>query len=124
MSNYCQIIYFPYLWINDYKNIKYFGLELRDINSFLSEHNIDNHKKEHLKKLFSINQRNSKPIKNLIVLKFSDIDDFRSLTFSEKKVVDEFRRILFLSSVASSNIHEGPNSGLLMATTENFSITF
>ena len=116
-----QLIYFPYLKYLNPIDINYFGISLCDSSIFLTDHKNTDEDRNFITKLLNSNTQNYVPIENILVVTFSKNRSFlKPLDKSEYKLFDEFKKILFICSISSSNTQQQKHSIHFWATTENF----
>ncbi len=119
MNQIKQLCYFPYLKLDEYKRIRFFGLSLARLNDI---DDLSEFKKDYILKLISVNQRQGSPLENILLVSISKKIIFENLNPSKNKLIEDFRKVLFLISVARSNISIGNLAGYSMATSDNFNI--
>jgi len=124
MPNQFQICYFPYLFLNNEKMVDYGNIFIWNFGLLCSDKIKDDNLRKHITKLIASNVMNRKPISGIGIISFKNGNDFEPLNKKEVRELDELRRVLFLSSVAKSNIHDGPNMGHFMVTADNFNIIY
>ena len=116
-----QLIYFPYLKYITPIDINYFGISLCDSSQLLADQRITDEDKNFINNLLNSNIVNDVPIENIFVVTFSKKRPcLKPLDTSEYKLFDEFKKILFICSISSSNTKHQRHSIHLWATTENF----
>lgn len=117
-----QIAYLPYLKYDDKPKITYCGWRILKFEYFLQLHSGTADEKNFLKNLILNNTVRGEiitdpliiiPPKNKMFIPFSSVD---------YGIIEEFRRVLFISTISSSNINF--NFVQSVATSDNFRIIF
>ena len=80
--------------------------------------------KNKIESLIKQNRTQRNPIEDIAVFDFSGNNTFLPATNNEKNKIGETRILLFLACMAKNNIHEGPNVGHLMQTSDNYKVVY
>lgn len=119
-----QICFLPYLFLGRDKAIDFAEINVWNFGLLISERAMDNELREHVIKLLNSHRRNGVPIDDIGIISFKNRELFYPLTEHEHGRVNELRRVLFLSSVAASNIYIGPSMAMFMVTSDNFTALY
>jgi hypothetical protein len=84
----------------------------------------DDKLRKYVSELLAENRCDGKPIQDIAIISFLNKTLFSPLTKKEYNKIDKLRKVLFLASVSHSNIYVGPNAGLDMVTSDNFSVVY
>ncbi|HUU39650.1 MAG TPA: hypothetical protein VMW42_01780 [Desulfatiglandales bacterium] len=122
-SNKFQIAYFPYLFLNRFHSIALLGVKVWNSTGLLNRIT-DETLRHKVATLVAQNRILGKPIKDIGIVDIGGGHDFRPLTPSEDKKMNEIRIVLFLAGMAECNTREGPNAGHHMLTSDNFKIVY
>jgi hypothetical protein len=122
-QNNFQIVYCPYIFLNRVRSATFSGITVRNLEETLKIIKDDGLRAK-IRSLMEQNRAFGKPIKDIGIIEIGGRNDFHPLNSIEKKRVNEFRAALFLAGTAKCNIHDGPNAGHDMLTSENFRIVF
>ncbi len=122
-SNRLQIVYLPYLFLKKFRSIALLGITVWNSKEMLNK--ITDKKLRHkVKTLIAQNRILRKPVEDVGIVDIGGGYDFRPLTPSEDKKMNELRVVLFLAGMAECNTQEGRNAGLRMLTSDNFKIVY
>ncbi|MEW6715315.1 MAG: hypothetical protein AB1306_09540 [Nitrospirota bacterium] len=124
MQKNLQISFLPYLFLGNNKSIDFAEMNVASFNFISSDRIHDEKLRKHVIKLLATHRRNGTPINGIGIISFRKSELFRPLTEQERQKVDDFRKVLFLTSVAKSNINIGPNMGRFMVTSDNFAALY
>ena len=124
MSSNLQICYMPYLFLGKTKEIAFKQAEIWNFGLQSLERIASDELRRHVAKLLAANRMYGKPLDNIAIISFANKDLFSPLSKPEYDNIDELKKVLFLASVSHSNIHLGPNTGLFMVTSDNFSVIY
>ena len=119
---YQQIAYFPYVFMGT-NPIEYEGVTLWNFSKEAERRLPDESTRAFITRLLQINVRRRQPIPNIGVVDIG-AQGFEPFNPKQKKLIQEFRLVLFLCTIAQSNIDSGPNAGLHMVTADNFTLIF
>jgi len=124
MLNYLQICYFPYIFLEKREIVEFDGITIWNFSILKSQRITDEKIREHVSQLLEANQRNGKPIGDIGVIAIRKKEDYTPLEKVERKKIDDLRKVLFLCSVAKSNIYLGQNAAYRMVTSDNFTVVY
>lgn len=114
----------PYLFLGNKENIDFAEMNVSSFALFSSGHIHNDELRDKAIKLLASHRKDGAPIKGIGIISFRKRNLFQPLTEEERQKVDDFRKVLFLTSVAKSNINIGPNMGRFMVTSENFAALY
>src|SRR3989344_3718087 len=121
MENDNEIIFFPYLFNDQFKSINFGNVMVWNFSLEADVRVPDPNLRDYIRCLLATNTDLGKPIQNIGIISIKG-NSFTPLNRAEQKIVRELRAVLFISVVAASNIYSGENSGFFMVTTENFTV--
>ena len=124
MSNHLQVCYFPYLFLEKRETVEFDEITVWNFSILKSQRITDGKIRNHVTQLLEANQRNGKPIKDIGLISIKNKKDFTPFRDIEQKKIDDLRKVLFLCSVARSNIYQGPNVAHRMFTSDNFTVVY
>jgi len=124
MSNHLQICYFPYLFLEKRETVEFDEITVWNYSILKSQRITDGKIRNHVTQLLKANQRNGKPIKDIGLISIKNKKDFTPFRDIEQKKIDDLRKVLFLCSVARSNIYQGQNVAHRMVTSDNFTVVY
>lgn len=124
MSQFKQIIYFPFLRFNDRFDLSFERLAIVELDDFIANYLNDKTEKDYIEKLLSSNKimgRPNKKIKIIVDVKNTRFEPADAKTVS---LIEEYKLLLFICSLSASSINIFMNSGHYMATSENFTVVY
>lgn len=124
VQNSLQISYLPYLFLCATESVDFDEISVWNFGLLSVDRIPDCELRKHVKKLLAAHRSNGARIKDIGIISFKNKEHFQPLTKLEQQRVVDLRRVLFLSSVAKSNISIGPNMGMFMVTSDNFSALY
>jgi hypothetical protein len=122
-KNQFQLVYFPYIFFGKFRSVSLLGVTLWNAKEII-ERIDDLRLKDKIGSLIKQNRTQGNPIRDIAVFDFSGNNTFLPTTNSEKNKTSEIRILLFLACMAKNNIHEGPNVGHLMQTSDNYKVVY
>lgn len=118
-----QIVYFPYLHLQELEELPFGNVRVWNFKKKSEQYIADTELRNQITTLMQTNIRGNNPIEDMGILSIGNTD-FREFTNEEFKTANEIRLIMFLAHLSKNNVKAvGPNSGWLIGTSENFSLT-
>jgi len=114
----------PYLFLGNKENIDFAEMNVSSFDLFSSDHIHNDELRDKAIKLLASHRKDGAPIKGIGIISFRKRNLFQRLTERDSQRVNDLRKVLFLTSVAKSNIKIGPNMGMFMVTSDNFSVLY
>lgn len=119
-----QLIYFPYLMLDNIDEISYDSVKVWNFQKKATEYIQDKTLRDKIRALLDTNKYGGQPIQDMGILSIGDID-FRDATQDDINIASEIKLLLFLTYLAQNNVRaQGANAGLDIATSENFVYVF
>jgi len=115
-----QIVYFPYLKLGKTEEIRFGDIVVWNFGAKKNKYILDKEIRNMVEQLVSSNYIGKKMVKDAGIVSIGETD-FRQFDETEIKLINDLKLILFLSFSAKNNVlKQDANSGLFMATSENF----
>ncbi len=106
------------------EKIQFDGITVWNFSLLKSQCIKDEGLRDYISQLLATNRLHNEPIENIGIVAVGNSFNFRHHSPTEARRVSDLRKVLFLCSVAGSNIRHGHNAGHSMVTTENFTLVY